>query len=71
LILSFEYTHVPVAFLHLSFCADELASAVAHTIVKGAPIHAFFRNVATPTVEDVVFKLTFVNVVLALSANAL
>ena len=61
----------PISFLGVAFISDPLASPVPETVIEEAPVDSLVADVATPSMVNIVFELTFEDEVVALSAQAL
>jgi hypothetical protein len=70
-LVSLKLSVVPVAVLRLPIVSKEFSSAVSHSLLEITPIDTKMVDVSSPTVIDVVLKLTLINEVIYLTSDSL
>ena len=70
-LVSLKLSVVPVAVLRLTIVSKEFSSAVSHSFLEITPIDTKMVDVSSPSVINVVFKLTLIDEVIYLTSNSL
>ena len=70
-LVSLELSLIPVAVLRLTIVGKEFTFAVSHSVLEITPIDAKMVDVSSPSVINVVPKLTLIDEVIHLTSDTL